>query len=159
MSSDRTEGSWRIPNQLGPAYAIVYEILAWIDALPIREEAKYATYAALEELISNKIKYGYTDTDERFIVVQITAGETVICLDLVDDGTEFDLTAQPSPDIVRNLDEGVAGGLGIELVRRICTRMDYRREGALNRITLHIDIREEPEAGGAMPDGSVTPTL
>lgn len=152
-ASNYAEGSWRLPNQLGPAYAIIYEILAWIDARPIPEDAKYFSYAALEELISNKIKYGFSDTNERFIEVRIRAGSQDVCMELVDDGHEFDFTTFPPPDIVRNLDTGVSGGLGIEVVRRFCTRMEYRREGNLNRVTLHFDIGEVPKGGGGIPDG------
>jgi serine/threonine-protein kinase RsbW len=140
MDPNGVEQRWLVPNQLETAFAMVYEIQAWIDALPIPEDAKYFTYAALEELISNKIKYGFNDTNERFIAVQITAGDTVIRLELTDDGHEFDPTAHPPPDIARNLDDGVAGGLGIELVRRICTHMEYRREGNLNRVTFCLDV-------------------
>lgn len=159
MNADRLGREWQVPNQMERAFAIVYEIQAWIDALPIPEDAKYFTYAALEEMISNRIKYGFNDTNERFIAVQITAGDTVICLELVDDGHEFDPTAHPSPDIAQNLDAGMAGGLGIELVRRVCTRMDYRREGGLNRVTLHVDIREKPGCECSMPDGAVCSSL
>ncbi len=134
-----TEGSWQIPNQMARACPVIYQILAWIDDLPISEQTKYFTYAALEELVSNKIKYGFDDARESFIAVKISIDETVVCMEFVDDGHAFDPTAHPPPDIARNLDDGVDGGLGLELVRRICARMDYRREGNLNRVTLCLD--------------------
>ena len=38
----------------------------------------------------------------------------------------------------REIESRRVGGLGIELVRRICEKMTYAREGAFNRLVLHI---------------------
>ena len=85
------EHSWQIPNQLGPATAMTRDALKWANAFPISDQAKYSLRLALEEMLSNTVKYGY------------------------------------------------AGGFGIELVRRICRHMGYRREQNRNRVTLHIE--------------------
>ena len=142
LSADRVEQGWQVPNQLERAFAVVYEIHEWIGALPISESARYFTYAALEELISNKITHGFPDGGERHVDVRIAFGGTMVRMEFLDDGNEFDPTAHPAPDLERNLDEGIDGGLGIEYVRRICARMEYRREGKRNRVTLHIDVAD-----------------
>jgi serine/threonine-protein kinase RsbW len=139
MDLSGMEGSWQLPNEMRAACAVIYRILTWIDGLPICEDAKYFTYAALEELVTNKIKYGYDEAGDRVIEVKIAIDGSVVRLELVDDGPEFDPTAHPSPDIARHLEEGADGGLGLELVRRICSRMEYRRDGNLNRVSLCLD--------------------
>ena len=142
---DPMKQEWRVPNQLQRAFGVVYEIQEWIDALPISESGRYFTYAALEELISNKISHGFPGGGERYVDVRIAFADTVVRMEFVDDGEEFDPTAHPAPDVERNLAEGIDGGLGIECIRKICARMDYRREGNRNRVTLQIDVAD----GGA----------
>jgi anti-sigma regulatory factor (Ser/Thr protein kinase) len=61
-------------------------------------------------------------------------------MEIVDDGHEFDPTEHPSPDIERRIEDGLDGGLGLELVRRICPAMTSRREDGLNRLALSIDL-------------------
>ena len=142
MKTDRLHRGWQIPNRLEPAFAVVYEIREWIDALPISDSAKYFTYAALEELVSNKIKYGFAAADDRYIDVRIEVENEAVLMEFLDDGNEFDPTAHPAADLRQNLDDGIDGGLGIELVRRICGEMTYRRENGFNRIELRVDILE-----------------
>ena len=139
---DPMKQEWRVPNQLQRAFGVVYEIQEWIDALPISESGRYFTYAALEELISNKISHGFPGGGERYVDVRIAFADTVVRMEFVDDGEEFDPTAHPAPDVERNLAEGIDGGLGIECIRKICARMDYRREGNRNRVTLQIDVAD-----------------
>lgn len=139
------EHSWQIPNQLGPATALARNALAWANDFPIADQAKYSLRLALEEILSNTVNYGYTDQADHRISVWISIDSELIRIELVDDARPFDPTRQPKPDIAYNVQMGIPGGFGIELVRRICRHMGYRREEDRNCITLHIESAE-PES-------------
>lgn len=133
------EHSWQIPNQMGPATAMTRDALKWANAFPISDQAKYSLRLALEEMLSNTVKYGYADQAVHPISISITVDSELIRIELIDDARPFNPTLQPKPDIAHNVAVGIAGGFGIELVRRICRHMGYRREQNRNHVTLHIE--------------------
>ncbi|MDY0145772.1 MAG: ATP-binding protein [Kiritimatiellia bacterium] len=133
------EHSWQIPNQMGPATAMTRDALKWANAFPISDQAKYSLRLALEEMLSNTVKYGYADQAIHPISISITVDSELIRIELIDDARPFNPTLQPKPDIAHNVAVGIAGGFGIELVRRICRHMGYRREQNRNHVTLHIE--------------------
>jgi serine/threonine-protein kinase RsbW len=145
------EKSWEIPNRLDTATAVAREALDWAGGFPISEQSKYTIRLAIEEMLSNTIKYGYDDTQEHLISIQIAAGSEFIQIELVDDARPFDPTLQAEPDIERSIEEGIEGGFGIALVRRICKTVGYRRDGDYNRLTLQIAVFDPDEEPTASP--------
>ena len=137
--------TWRIPNRMGPATALAREAMEWLDPAPVSEQAKYFIRLTLEELLSNTIKYGYDDSAEHFITVRILLDPDFIRLELTDDGHVFNPTLQPSPDVEQNLNSDKEGGFGIELVRRLCRDMNYRRQADHNLTTVHIGTLDPDE--------------
>ena len=132
------ERSWQFPNRLSALAEVAKEVFDWMANLPLSSRAKYSTGLAVEEMASNAIKYGYDDAREHWIRLRIAATPNLMEIVFEDDGHPFDPTAHPAPDIEKIVNSRKTGGLGIELVRRICEKMVYRREGALNRLVLHI---------------------
>ena len=132
------EKSWRFPNRMPALADVAKEVFDWMADLPLSSRAKYSTGLAVEEVASNIIKYGYDDDREHQISVRIVANLDHLEISFEDDGHAFDPTKHPSPDIERIVESRRVGGLGIELVRRICEKMTYAREGAHNRLVLHI---------------------
>lgn len=61
-------------------------------------------------------------------------------LRLADDGPPFDPLSAPPPDTDRPLEERVAGGLGLHLMRRMTRRLDYAREAGCNRLLAVLDV-------------------
>ena len=151
MTRSFGERSWQVPNQMEPAHEAAREALDWVEAFPIAEQAKYSVRLALEEMLSHTIKDGDEDKNEHLITIHIAADSELVRIDLQDDGKPFDPTQHSAPDDLEDhLDAGVEGGFGIELVRCICRRGDYQREGDQNHVTLHIGILDPEEIG--LPD-------
>jgi serine/threonine-protein kinase RsbW len=139
MSAHQTiEKSWKIPNRLPALADAAKEVFDWLAGMSISSRAKYSTGLAVEEMITNMIKYGYDDEAEHLILVQISIHPDYLKIVFEDDGHAFDSTAYPSPDVENIVKSSRVGGLGIELVRRISAKMTYERDGAINRTTLHI---------------------
>ena len=132
------ERSWRFPNRMPALAAVAKEVFEWLANLPLSSRAKYSVGLAVEEMASNVIKYGYDDDREHEIVVHVAARNDRVEIVFEDDGHAFDPTAHPKPDLERIVESRRIGGLGIELVRRICETMVYERVGARNRLALSI---------------------
>lgn len=140
MSPQKTlaEKTWRFPNRMPALADVAKEVFDWIADLPLSSRAKYSTGLAVEEMVSNIIKYGYDDEREHQIAVRIVATHDFLEISFEDDGHPFDPTKHPSPNLERIVESRRGGGLGIELVRRICEKMIYVREGQINRLVLRI---------------------
>lgn len=132
------ERSWEFPNRMEALASIAKEVFDWLASLPLSSRAKYSAGLAIEEMATNVIKYGYDDDRRHVIRVHVAVERDHLKIVFEDDGHPFDPTAHPSPNIERIVESRKIGGLGIELVRRICERMDYARAGAFNRLTLRI---------------------
>ena len=132
------ERTWRFPNRMTALAAVAKEVFEWLANLPLSSRAKYSVGLAVEEMASNVIKYGYDDDREHEIAVHVAAQDDRVEIVFEDDGHPFDPTAHPAPDIEKIVNSRKTGGLGIELVRRICENMSYQRVGNRNRLVLHV---------------------
>jgi serine/threonine-protein kinase RsbW len=132
------EKSWQIPNRMEALAAAAREVFDWMAGMSITSRAKYSTGLAVEEMVTNTIKYGYDDAAEHLISVRVSIHPDFVRIVFEDDGHPFDPTKYPPPNVEKLVNSNRAGGLGIELVRRVSAKMAYERAGPLNRITLHI---------------------
>ncbi|MCI0589708.1 MAG: ATP-binding protein [Planctomycetes bacterium] len=110
----------------------------------------YATPLALEEVLSNVIRHGYTDGGRHEIERALRVGEGGVEVEVVDDGREFDPVTAPEPDLDLPLAERRAGGLGIHLLRAFASEIRHERLGGRN--ILRLRIRPRP-SGPGIPAG------
>lgn len=113
----------------------------FLDQHAVPREAIFRVNLAIEEIVTNIIKYGYDDTDPHAITVNLTLFPDTIRLQLKDDGHPFDPLQTPEPDIHVPLDQRKIGGLGLHLVRETASHIAYRRENGAN--ILKIDIARQ----------------
>jgi len=91
----------------------------------------------LEEIITNIIKYGYSDNSEHEIKINVNLnGGEKIELEVIDDGEEFNPFDHPEPDTSLALEHRDIGGLGIHLVRNFMDEYNYKRQNNLNSIVM-----------------------
>ncbi len=98
---------------------------------------------ALEEVITNIIKYGHADDRPHEIAVRISLASSEALLCIEDDGHPFDPLAVPPLDTNQSLDERPIGGLGIPLIRKMAKAIGYQRLADKNRLEVRIDLRVE----------------
>ena len=132
------EKTWQIPNRIEALADVAKEVFTWLADIPLSSRAKYSAGLAIEEVVTNIIKYGYDDDHEHLVGIRISVTRDHLTLVFEDDGHPFDPTQRPPPDIEKIVESQKAGGLGIELVRRICENMSYQRVGDRNRLVLHV---------------------
>ena len=138
------EKTWQIPNRIEALSDIADEVSGWLSGIPLSSRAQYSTGLAVEEIVTNIIKYGYDDQNEHLVGIRISVNPDHLMIVFEDDGHPFDPTQRPAPDVEKLIASQKIGGLGIELVRRMCDKMTYERTDTCNRLTLSIR-RLEPD--------------
>ncbi|HEY4417603.1 MAG TPA: ATP-binding protein [Verrucomicrobiae bacterium] len=107
----------------------VGELLAAVNASPAIVNL---AELVLEEIVTNVIKYGFTDGAEHPIEIGVEADASGMTLSVIDTGREFNPLSLPDPDINAPIEEREIGGLGVMMVRTMMDSVEYRREGDKN---------------------------
>ncbi len=102
---------------------------------------------ALDEMLSNIIKYGYADDAIHEIRVRLWVDAPMIVLEIEDDGRPFDPCAAPTVDVDAPAEERKVGGLGIHIVRKLMSQMDYARVAGRNRLVMKMLLEQAPQKG------------
>jgi anti-sigma regulatory factor (Ser/Thr protein kinase) len=102
--------------------------------LPVK--TLHETQLAVEEHLTNILKYGFADEGEHQIRVQVLAGPTELRIAVEDDGRPFDPLKHSPPDLSQPLDKRPVGGLGIHMMRKSMDQIEYRRADGKNVLTM-----------------------
>ncbi|MCY3930562.1 MAG: DUF924 family protein [Acidobacteria bacterium] len=104
------------------------------------EKSLFEIQLALEEWVMNTINYGFNDAAEHEIHVDFLFDEAArtLVIDVFDDGRRFDpLNGPRESDLEAFLADRVeGGGVGVQLVLEFTDRVEYRRRGVWNHVTL-----------------------
>lgn len=109
---------------------------AWLEAFDPSPKTLYLVPLAIEEIVTNCIRYGYDDSDEHTIEITLSVAEETLAITFVDDGHPFDPLARDTPDLSVSVDARDIGGLGIHLLKNLTDEMMYERCDGTNRLTL-----------------------
>ncbi len=112
------------------------EAAAFLETVGASPAAGYAVSLALEELVTNIIKYGYDDMAGHEIGVDLAWDGGALRLTVRDDGHHFDPLTAPPPDLELSVEDRPIGGLGLHLVRQFFPDVRYRRENDGNVLEL-----------------------
>ncbi len=122
------------------------EVESFGQRLGVPEPVLLVVDLALEEWLSNILKYAHTDTLQHDILIRFQITERGIRLVVEDDGQPFNPLNQPPPDISAPLEERTPGGLGILMIRKFMDRVEYAHSGGRNILTLtkYVDFEPPP---------------
>jgi serine/threonine-protein kinase RsbW len=109
---------------------------SWLEQQQVSPDATFLVTLAIEELVTNCIKYGYDDDGEHTIHIQLSVEGNKLTMLVVDDGHAFDPLAAPPPDLSLAIEDRPIGGLGIHMLRELTDEMTYERRDGANRLTL-----------------------
>ncbi len=112
------------------------ELSRWLEERQASPAAAYLATLALEELVTNCIKYGYDDRAEHVIQVEVELAPDGMTMVVEDDGHPFNPLEQVEPDTNLPIEERPIGGLGLHLLRKLSDRMEYAWKNGRNRVTL-----------------------
>jgi anti-sigma regulatory factor (Ser/Thr protein kinase) len=96
---------------------------------------------ALEEILTNIISYGYTDSGEHEITVQLSVEPGEMRVEVEDDGQPFNPLEAPEADTTKPLEERAVGGLGVHLVRKLMDGLEYQRHEGKNLLVMKKQLR------------------
>ena len=91
---------------------------------------------ALDEVVTNIVEYGYDDDDEHLIDIKFILNEQSLKIFIIDDSKPYNILDKKDPDTSQSLDEKPIGGLGIYLVKRLMTNIDYDYRDGKNHLLL-----------------------
>lgn len=91
---------------------------------------------ALDEIVSNIIKYGYDDEDTHLIRISCIVKDDFLEMEIFDDSRPFNVLERSDPDTTQSVEARPIGGLGIFLVKKLLDAHEYTREGNINHLVL-----------------------
>ena len=91
---------------------------------------------ALDEIVSNVIKYAWPEGGSHEICVRITVGSGQVHVEISDDGRAFDPLGVPPPQPPPPGQRPRPGGVGIHMLRQIMDEIEYARIDGRNCLTL-----------------------
>lgn len=98
---------------------------------------------AVEEIVSNAIKYGFTGMAQRDDAIELSltlAGDSVE-IRIADRGRPFDpLSQAPEPDTGAGIEDRPVGGLGIHIVKAVMTGLRYTRVDDRNVLDMTLPL-------------------
>ncbi|MEN6564531.1 MAG: ATP-binding protein [Christensenella sp.] len=95
-------------------------------------EAQYTLQLAIEELVTNIVKYGVHTEFDPFIGIEIHEENGEITLTVSDNTAAFNPLTTADPDITQTAEERTIGGLGLFLIRKKVLSIDYEYKNGLN---------------------------
>ncbi len=106
----------------------------------------YAVNLSIEEILTNRISFGYDDDEtHRIEVIVRVEGEELVVV-LVDNSAPFDLSATAETDGESSLEEDeLLAGLGLFLVNQVMDSVEYRRKNECNVLIMTKETYEAVE--------------
>lgn len=130
------ELSFRLQSKLSELDRIAAIIHRFGEEHELPEKVVFALNLALDELITNSIKYGYKEDGEHTIAINLSYVPGEIILLIEDDGGPFNPLEASRPDIQCPIEEREVGGLGLHLLRNLMDEIDYERRHGKNLVRI-----------------------
>ncbi len=102
----------------------------------LQPDSIFSVSLALDEVVTNIIRYAHDDGRQHPIVVRLTLEPGVLTAEVEDDGRAFNPLEAQAPDLHASIEERPIGGLGIHLARSVMSSVEYRREAGRNVLTM-----------------------
>jgi len=125
-----------VPSTIDAIRPATEQAEVWLAEHRVSFEAMYLASLAIEELVTNCIKYGYDDANDHSIEIVFAVEEEALRMEVIDDGNPFNPLEAPSPDLSLAIEDRRIGGLGIHLLRELADEVSYERRDGTNRLRL-----------------------
>ena len=106
----------------------------------LSDDVVFCMNVALDEMLSNIIKYGYTDDAIHEIRIRLSVDGPMLVAEIEDDGQPFDPCAAAPVDVDAPMEERKVGGLGIHIVRQLMGEVGYSRVDGRNRLVMKMPL-------------------
>lgn len=123
----------RLPPETGSVTRLLDALEAFAEQHDIPMAAMARLNILADELAANVVMHAQGATHLEAGLHHVPG---VLTFMLADDGAPFDPLAQAAPDTTAPMQARDVGGLGIHLVRRMASSVEYRYEAGRNILTL-----------------------
>lgn len=129
-----TDADLRIDVELSPAGVVAANdrAEAYAEERGVDPGLVLRLRLVLEELGLNVVKYAGPGLSA--LTIELAVTDHGLAITLRDDGMPFDPTTPAPPPTPDSLDDVAIGGLGLVMVRKSATSIDYVREDGWNRV-------------------------
>ncbi len=115
--------------------------LAWIEAIArtsrLSDDQTYAILLCAEELVTNIVRHNPPETAGAAplcVAMSLQVEEDRVILTIEDNGVAFDVVQAPTKQIEPSIDLLEPGGLGVGLVKRFASNLQYFRTQTGNKV-------------------------
>ena len=116
----------------------------WLDRCSrtagLSPELWAALQIALDEVLSNILKYAYTDTVRHVVELSLSVGPALVVLEVIDDGVPFDPTVRPASASGCGVMRPQLGGHGLTIIATLMDEVIYVRRDGQNHLTLRKNV-------------------
>jgi anti-sigma regulatory factor (Ser/Thr protein kinase) len=133
-----------LTNQPGERQRLVSALETFARDNDLAAPVRQAADLALEEHVTNVLRYAYGDAQSRPVLVRLELENGFLLVEVEDEGKPFDPLKRPDVDTSIPLEDKPVGGLGIYLIRKFMDEVKYRREGNKNILTMRKRLDGKP---------------
>jgi serine/threonine-protein kinase RsbW len=134
-----------LKNRIAEIARLVEEVDSFGGHAGLSPDVTYRLTLSLDEIVSNVIRHGYSDTGDHIVEVRVTERDGIVTAVVEDDGHPYDPRESPAPDLSLPVEQRGPGGLGIYLVKQMMDSIDYVRKDGKNVLTVTASRREGDE--------------
>jgi len=132
--------NYRIKNHIAGLQKFMEDFISYLKVVSSNQAASRKVRLVTEELVTNIIKYGYTDASEKLIDFTLHPNKKSFRIIIVDDAKPFDPTVVKKKANADSLENLKIGGLGLIIVKKSCSRMRYKRHDGKNYLSVTVPI-------------------
>lgn len=141
MTPARASCTLHVRSAIAAIGPVTEQAEAWLASQHVSDDARYLVSLAIEELVTNCIKYAYDDAADHVIDIVLSIEGVALNMEVIDDGRAFNPLEAAAPDLSLPIDKRPIGGLGLYLLREFADEVVYERRDGTNRLTLTKRIR------------------
>ena len=134
-----------LKNRIAEIARLVEEVDNFGGHAGLSPDLTYRLTLSLDEIVSNVIRHGYSDTNDHVVEVRLTVRDGIVTAVIEDDGHPYDPRESPEPDLTLPVEQRGPGGLGIYLVKQMMDSIDYQRRDDRNVLTVTASRRDGDE--------------
>ena len=143
LPKSQTAAVFTVANEQSAIPQLMADARRFLEQKKVAEEISDALDIALDEILSNSVNYGFSDSARHEIIVEFEVEADAVVVEIRDDGKPFDPLSVPVPDLEASLEERQVGGLGMHFVRTLLDSVTYSRRNGWNVLRL---VKQTPPA-------------
>lgn len=129
-----------LANDIQEVARVIDSIEAFCVEQSINPQQGLRFSLALDEIITNILSYGLAGRSDGKITLLVEHKQNALHAEIADNGPQFDPFAQDLQSPSGSLEEREVGGLGIALVTAVMDKLEYRRDGEVNRLNIAMKL-------------------